>query len=265
MTITKTLKTKLVLGILAAAASLTLAVGGTLMLFTDTSGPATNVVTLDSAEIELQESNGTTDSNGFIYHTIGDPYITGKFENGTYDDTIFKGINFGNEIVPGDTLNKRPRVHNSGSVPVYVYVDGVLSVKDANEENVDLTAEDAEGKAVAAQVKSILDSVVDHPTTGWYGMPIDYAKANEGILTGTWYYATALNTPTVLQTGTDTPDIFTTIQLDRDIVDNALAGYTISIDLHAYAVQSAHNESADFGSLKKLFSSADEEEESGNE
>jgi predicted ribosomally synthesized peptide with SipW-like signal peptide len=227
MTITKTMKSKLVLGILAAAVSLSLAIGGTLMLFTADSETATNVVTLGSASIELQEFDKA--SNG--YKAI--------------DKTEFTGIEFLN-VVPGATLEKRPQVKNNGSVPVYVYVEGTLTV---DGDDVDLSSIEFDnagnivgGTEVAQQVYAILDSVnATALTSSWKGTPIDDTQAEDGILTGIWYYSDTVGELDILPVGGTTGDIFTKVVIPFEDVDNALAGYTISLALTAYAVQSDNN------------------------
>jgi predicted ribosomally synthesized peptide with SipW-like signal peptide len=256
MTITKTLKTKLVLGILAAAVSLSLVIGGTLMLFTAQSGEATNTVTLGSAEIALQES---------------DVAIADEEEGqDTYKTVIgdFDGIKFGDKI-PGDVLTKRPRVVNTGNVPVYVYVEGTLVVKGADGapvsfENFDITSFDFEdideNSPAIDQIASILASVAGADMGG--GWMATAMTPGENGLTGTWFYGTDESTLTPLEAAgaendaDKTSDIFTTITIPT-YVGNALSDYEISLKLKAYAVQSANNPNATLGSITALFTPAE--------
>jgi predicted ribosomally synthesized peptide with SipW-like signal peptide len=255
MTITKTLKTKLVLGILAAAVSLSLAMGGTLMLFTAQSEEATNVVTLGNAAISLQESD--------------DPLFD---EEGDAITPTYTAANNGNllefdNVQPGDTLYKRPQVTNTGSVPVFVYVEGILTVLDADNGEVDLSgvtiSEEGDisgGSEVAQQVYSILNSVnAEALSSDWKGTPIDTTVASTGILTGAWYYADDVDVLKVLGTIDEavdgsgvTSDIFTTIEVPTS-VDNALAKYSISLKLKAYAVQSDNNAGMSLADFQALF------------
>ena len=248
MTLTKTMKTKLVLGILAAAASLSLAIGGTLMLFTDQSETATNTVTLGNAEIQLEEYAPDlpgTDEEGTA--VVGDEYtIDGE-------DVTFEGINFGDTIVPGATLDKRPKVTNTGSIPVYVYVDGTITVvsgqdADGNDVVVDITPKSNE--AVAAQVNAILATVgAGELGKGWIGT--ETSTTANGV-TGTYYYTDA-NGLKALGAGESTTDIFSEVEIPFEDVDNTLAGYTISLALTAYAVQSENNEATTIEDIKAQF------------
>jgi predicted ribosomally synthesized peptide with SipW-like signal peptide len=117
----KTMKKKLILGILAAALSLTLAISGTLMLFTAESKEATNVVTLGNLEIALQEKGGTpgetTESTGDNPKTVGN----------TYDGKIFNGIQFG-VVQPNQKITKAPRVVHTGGVDAYLRVRAEVKV-----------------------------------------------------------------------------------------------------------------------------------------
>jgi predicted ribosomally synthesized peptide with SipW-like signal peptide len=228
----KTFRTKLVLGILAAVMTLALTIGGTLMLFTAQSETATNVVTLGNAAIQLEE---TGDPEGDDYEVVG------------VDD--FTGIDFGDEIVPGATLDKRPRVTNTGSVPVYVYVDGVLSVTKEGEEGV--SYETLTGD-VKTQIDSILATVgAGDLGNGWYATttsPDDY-----GNLVGTYYLGDGTEL-TALASGASTSDIFRTVSIPTSVT-NVLEGYTITLTLKAYAVQSGGiDETTTIDELKDLFS-----------
>jgi hypothetical protein len=288
MTITKTLKTKLVLGILAAAASLTLAVGGTLMLFTARSDTATNVVTLGNAKIALQEAttttedyyDGTTDENG-------NKNVSPLGDYTTVDDD-FTGITFKNNAVPGDAFAKAPRVWNNGSVPVYVKVEGALKITPPTTN----ANWDALEDLINTDYNSIFGTYFDKVVLGydpanWSGTPItvtpgtkieDGKTVGDGTITvkGTWYYtkdgsrdattgAYTYGTLKELPVGTNggfsvTAPIFKGIQLPTTI-PNAFKDFNFSFDLTAYAVQSENNGPAEdltgLAALESVFPAGD--------
>ncbi|MDR1571044.1 MAG: hypothetical protein LBS32_00810 [Clostridiales Family XIII bacterium] len=247
MTLTKTLKTKLLLGILAAALSLSLAIGGTLMFFSDDSGPATNVVTLDNAEIQLWESDGSSGAQ-----QIGDSYdAEDQIEGYTYKDGAFSGIDFG-EVVPGATLGKEPYVVNSGDIPVYVYVDGSITVKSADGAEVDY---DELSDEVKTQIAAILatvggDDLGSNEYAKWVGTE---TAVVDGAITGTYYLVDATGALYALPAGDPTPNIFESVTIPFETVDNTLSGYEITLTLTAYAAQSENNTATDIDDLKALF------------
>jgi predicted ribosomally synthesized peptide with SipW-like signal peptide len=259
MTITKTAKTKLVLGILAAAVSLSLAIGGTLMLFTAQTDIATNVVTLGSADIALQES-GVLNGNEDTYLTVGKKYAA--FETPENLEGVFTGFDFGDEIIPGDTIYKKPRVVNTGNIPVYVYVEGTLSVTYTNAAGVvtpvNFTpahlADPTNAPADVKELMSILNSVIGEDMGDyWWASPV---KADNNKLVGTWYYANIDNDAFVSLKALDpdvaTDDIFTQVEIP-DTVTSLLEGYKISLDFKACAVQSDNNNAANIDQLKAQF------------
>ncbi|MDR2156530.1 MAG: SipW-dependent-type signal peptide-containing protein [Clostridiales Family XIII bacterium] len=107
------MKKKLALGLLAAALTLTLVIGGTLMLFTDQSEPATNVVTMgDGLKVELLESDLSIPNK--ISHTIGQRYASdqNRLTLGDYaQDGTFRGIKVENAM-PGYSFHKQVKVKN---------------------------------------------------------------------------------------------------------------------------------------------------------
>jgi hypothetical protein len=215
MTITKTLKTKLVLGILAAAASLTLVVGGTLMLFTAESGTATNVVTLGKAKIQIEESQG-----------------------GDYNLVVGE-LDFGDKVLPGDSITKRPRVANTGDTDVYLYVDGLLKITNSYGDPIDLT-NDANANFREYALAILNEMKAEDLGADWKGASTTVTK--EGI-SGRYYYVNEEDTSSlkILQKDDETSDIFTTVDIPTSIKSD-LSGYTIKLDLKAYAVQAKNSD-----------------------
>jgi predicted ribosomally synthesized peptide with SipW-like signal peptide len=236
------MKTKLVLGILAAAASLSLAVGGTLMLFTDTSKEATNVVTLGNADIELQEA--TTDDKNY-YGAEGGAWTVSDDAYTTVSEA-FPGITYKSNAVPGDAFAKAPRVVNEGSVPVYVKVEGALTITppaDAPWGEIN----EIIGTDYAGIFGEYFGNVVlGYNDANWDGAPVTVDTSVSGVITvsGTWYYATGgigdYGTLAVLAPDGATAPIFTGIALPVEI-PNAFKDFEFSFDLTAYAVQSDNN------------------------
>jgi hypothetical protein len=241
----KTMKKKLILGILAAALSLTLAISGTLMLFTATTeeDPATNVVTLGNAAIQMWEHDGTLNTKPQM--------IGGKYEDeeqlpkGTYVDDVFKGIDF-DVVAPGASLNKKTYVENTGDVNVYVYVKGVLKLYDEEGNPVDLNDLDDDVLAQVAAISKTLDA--DDLGDNWYGSG-GYAQLNSnGEYEGYYYRVNSeedegeTGTLLPLAVGATTGSIFKNpIVIPATTVGNALANYKFEFVLTAYAVQSDHN------------------------
>jgi hypothetical protein len=261
------MKKKLILGIVAATLALSLAVGGTLMLFTDTSGPATNVVTLGNVGIALQEYIGKN-GNDDVYATIGDA-LPGE---GTYtkDDSIdtlstkddkFSGINFGGAVVPGDTLYKRPRVVNTGANDAYVKVEGELTIEIPNDNLTALNDKYGSSAKIAETLAKFVSfndgSAEGYEGAYWYGTSFVASDIASGwkagaekstlTLSGTWYYAEDVDGKTQLvklpTTGEDakTVDIFDTVKFGKTVGEE-FEGIELSIELIAHAVQVDNNE-----------------------
>ncbi|MDR3311468.1 MAG: M73 family metallopeptidase [Oscillospiraceae bacterium] len=223
------MKKKLILGITAASLVLTLAVAGTLMLFSDVSNTANNTVTLGKVKIELQEIK------------LGETTYT------TIDDT-FKGVDFPDNIVPGDTLQKHAKVKNTGNVPVYVAVKAELSITvPTGEDAIDLTTYFKAGTKNSDALAQILEDLL--PLKGeWYGAS-DYTITKDAII-GTFYYVSQdqSSLAVLAKDGALTADIFPTngITLPKEFTaasefDNSFEGYGLSLKLTAYAVQSDNN------------------------
>jgi predicted ribosomally synthesized peptide with SipW-like signal peptide len=256
MTVAKTMRTKLVLGILAAAVSLSLAIGGTLMLFTADSETATNTVTLGEAKIALQEATAVKDS-----------YTDSDY--GTVGVDIKDEINFKPNAVPGDTFALVPRVQNTGSIPVYVKVKGNLTVTPPKENLSELSAmlKGYSYEEYAAVFGEYFDKVVlGYGDGNWSDAPIAVTPNNDGTVTVscTWYYAEggavgsygALKELDAAKDGdiSATEPIFKSIVLPKEM-PNAFRNFGFSFDLVAYAVQSENNPQTgnDLAALEAVF------------
>ena len=224
------MKKKLILGIVAVVLALTLAVAGTLMLFTATSEKVTNVVTIGNASILLGEDGDGEDND----------------EGGmTWDNTV-----------PGDKLIKEPWVKNTGTIPVYVKVEGIFTITapDSILKNgywaklQDLYLELA-GDPEAAQAlfaDYFKDIIVCYNDDDWDGIPLvfgaDFDKL-EVYAYGTWYYASGgvdgaySDTLTPLEADAKTDPIFEGIKIPEEM-PNIFQGFTFKLDLKAFAVQS---------------------------
>jgi hypothetical protein len=254
------MKNKLVLSIIAVAACMTLAISGTLMLFTAQSEIATNIVTvgrgvggINGEEMKLQEKD--EDEGGYDYQNLEEVYID-HFEHGTYGTTDgkFKGLNFG-EVYPAAVVTKKPRVarFDTDGVDAYLRVKAELTVRDADGDpvdwNIDLTP---------AQQKIILDIWRDGTdiTSKWrlistpdsalwyYYYVLDNKSAPDSLETFSKAILPAVINPTT--------DIFTTITVpnysksalypaDDYAALETLAKYQISLKLTAQAVQKDNN------------------------
>jgi hypothetical protein len=96
--------------------ALLLCAGGMYMLTVTWSQAATNIVTLGSLDIDLEEKGGRT--------AVGD--LTGGDWLDTEDDG-FGGIDYG-WLVPTDTIYKEPRVRHRSGKPAFVRVFAEISV-----------------------------------------------------------------------------------------------------------------------------------------
>jgi predicted ribosomally synthesized peptide with SipW-like signal peptide len=267
MTITKTLKTKLVLGILAAAASLTLAVGGTLMLFTDTSETATNVVTIGQglSNFALQEKGGVgtdDDTKGEYKTVVGLPG--------------FDGIDFG-DVLPNATLVKQPRVIRSDVGGAEAYLRVKYTVKAEKDDKNVLDKKDNDfNPAVAERVNQIILTAITG--NGWVLVhDTDTQGTNPDLYTGYYYYGNInsdkpfygprdladVNLVPFEAPLTDegspsfTGDIFQGFKIPETWGENDQAiieGYKITVELQAQAVQKDYNEQTATNGVTKIFS-----------
>jgi predicted ribosomally synthesized peptide with SipW-like signal peptide len=262
------MKKKLILGLVASVLALTLAIGGTLMLFTAQSETATNVVTLGNAAIALQEKN---DDNQF-QTIVSDEESSVFFPGNKFEDQQ-----------PGDDLDKEPRVVNTGSIPVYVKVTGEISfMRDAEKlgwgDIADLITEAVDAAIAADEIDlSDFDNVIlgqpdydegqmpegweeqvkynyaflslvlkDGVSNEWFGVPV---IAADGTFYGAWYYV-GKSSPTLLaplgvvdqENDFDggTESIFTTVNIPIELGNDA-QDIKISLNLQAFAVQYDNN------------------------
>ncbi|MDR1536440.1 MAG: SipW-dependent-type signal peptide-containing protein [Clostridiales bacterium] len=197
-------KKKLTLSIIAVVCALSIAVGGTLMLFTDTTDIATNVVTLSSKplKIVMQEAGwadrdkgsargqadfldtvhqASNDVDGDNYWEYTDPRPTGahgkitgstdntyKYYQGPHDnewqtdigyedintnptggpnphlnaptdekEPPFYGIEFPDNLTPGQVINKAPRVVHISGVDSYLRVLAKLNIYEWGKKTTD--------------------------------------------------------------------------------------------------------------------------------
>ena len=123
--------------IFALALIVVLGVAGTLMLFTNHSEQATNVVTLGDAKIVMMEKGGEGDAKN-AYVTIGE-----ILEAGTQNERTFTGIELtkddqGNVPVAGSTIVKKPLVKNTGTIPVYLFTQMDLTAWNGQNQKINL-------------------------------------------------------------------------------------------------------------------------------
>ncbi|MDR3277450.1 MAG: M73 family metallopeptidase [Oscillospiraceae bacterium] len=218
------MKKKLVLGIVAAALSLSLAVGGTLMLFTAQTETATNVVTLGNVNIQLEETKTPNDTDSW------------KVINATNNTGLtFNGL-------PGDTIEKHARVTSGEkSADAYIYVKAEFSVKTSTAATAKVNIQTWAGSDPnrLAIIQGFLDSIV--LTTGtsdrWFG---GSHTLGETAIGNFYYTAVDGNSLKVLESGASTSDIFKSITLPNWITTE-FEGYVLTLDLTAYAVQADNN------------------------
>ncbi|MCL2462440.1 MAG: hypothetical protein FWF44_07220 [Defluviitaleaceae bacterium] len=208
---------KLLLAIAAMALNLSLAIGGTLMLCTDTQ-TTVNVMTFGSLHIRLDENVG---KNGVMQQ--------GPVVGGGYDWT---------NLLPGDVINKEPYVTHTGGTDAYLRVKAVLRY-------------DGWDQLSQAKQQAILDFVNDGivSTLGdtWVCVPADgFAAANTAVY---FYYTPDYVDPqrvtfpplAVFSQGDVTPPVFASFTIPEDYSSDMIADVTFDIDLTAQAVQTAHN------------------------
>ncbi|MDR2615677.1 MAG: hypothetical protein LBC28_03755, partial [Oscillospiraceae bacterium] len=157
-------------------------------------------------------------------------------KDGSYTGNTYKAV------VPGDILAKRPRVVNTGSIPVYVKVEGALYA-EKDGDIIDITdwlgqTEDgANALALAAFIKSI--AIDDN----WAGVDTKISEDGKALV-GTWYYVNGTDTSKYalkeLAVSGETDDIFKQFTVPLSL-ENVFENVTISLELTAYAVQSTNN------------------------
>jgi predicted ribosomally synthesized peptide with SipW-like signal peptide len=249
-------RSKIVLGIIAAALALSLAIGGTLMLFTANTETATNVVTLGKARIQIGEKNNNDSDYTYIDASHRFPPIFGSSSG------------FTGNAVPKDTLNKSVKILNTGNVPVYVAVVAKLRVPDKS----------AGTHPKYLPLGSVGDTTSSNTLIGWLSDYSNKAKVNAllagvningdywkgvetgdptnwkfflgsdnvgtepvgtaaGAIFGAWVYAYN-GTYSALTPGSDTYAVFDTITLPD--FGNEFENWELELDLTGYAVQSGN-------------------------
>ena len=252
-------KKKLALFAIALTVVVSLVVGGTLMLWSAMSDEATNIVTMDSADIVLRESGGfiyRDYDNSNVYKPV---YAHPKLEEiSAWEDENnkiakidenrpvqgdFTGFDWSlGEARPGDVLLKAPDVENMGSIPLYIKVDGVFELRVPDQD--DLTAWDEK------YLEAFLDSsmLLGYNDENWDGIPLRFELAKDNGKTigldiyGTWFYAEggtggAYGTLKPLDPGYSTEDIFKAIYIPIEM-PNAFQNFTFSLKFKAYGIQS---------------------------
>ncbi|MDR0861650.1 MAG: M73 family metallopeptidase [Oscillospiraceae bacterium] len=241
------MKKKLVLGIIAAVLALSLAIGGTLMVFTAQTHVAQNVVTLGNAWIELRE----------VYYTL----------DGDLTDDLIEEDGWGlifEDVQPGDSLIKEPYIKNVGSIPVYVAAKLVVS-----NNNVDgPTVEEWVGSDANSQEKiDAIAGIVNVPYGPTPAVGQDYwfisSKSetgfdSDGNFVTVLYFASYGENPNkngendwylkpVAADGGETSYLFDTISIPLGL-DNSWFDVSIAVDITGYAIQSANVTNGDAGS-----------------
>jgi hypothetical protein len=171
------MKKKLILGIVAATLSLSLAVGGTLMLFAATTNSAVNTVTIGKGFGNDPEH--PTNEHFVLRETADD--------GATYD---YDGINYGT-VAPGAALAKEPSIIRLDGAPAYLRVRADLQVKVGpttysaanNNLNALLTLAGTNGQLFIDYVRVIFASASQTPAT-----IIDTTTNRGGTLNENWAF-----------------------------------------------------------------------------
>jgi predicted ribosomally synthesized peptide with SipW-like signal peptide len=200
----KKMKKRIALVGLSIVLVFSLAIGGTLMLFTAESNTATNVVTTGTASIMLQEYDATA----------GD-YVD------VAADTVF---NLDGKAIAGDPIVKRPKVENTGDTAVYLYVEVEFVMPDG------LTA--LEKAAVAA------NSEISFAHTGeWFG--VEPTVTGDRVVGGFFYTDPQGKKLQKLDSGTESSDVFSSVTFKKlDLPSRfSVDGADIKIKVKAYGLQ----------------------------
>jgi predicted ribosomally synthesized peptide with SipW-like signal peptide len=205
------MKKRIALVALSIVLVFSLAIGGTLMLFTAESKVATNVVTTGTADILLKEWD----------------VIEGKYVDVTEDKTFtLKGDTYGT-LVDGDNIVKRPQVENTGDADVYLYVE--VSILAPNGWSSD--------KIAAAFADS---NITFNYTDDWHG--ITPVPTETGIKGGFFYVTERAGYLRALESGKTSSDVFESLTGAIDLPAE-LEGQDISIAVKAYGLQANNNDS----------------------
>jgi predicted ribosomally synthesized peptide with SipW-like signal peptide len=246
--------------VLAIALVAALAVVGTLMLFTDTSDTATNVVTMGDAEAALLEASGSIDNNGNItydeYQTIGAIVDDSDQKNLPYKYTdpgdAFDGIVFSN-LAPGATKVKAPKVKNLTATPFYTALYARISFEKDGEilTNGAIAAiadEAIESGTPAQKVNALFGSIISDADLGdnWCAGsadPVSVDPSANAVYLAEWYYTINTSDRTfddgleIVGGNLDTTPAFNAIHIPEGL-RNLANNVTFKIELKAVALQS---------------------------
>lgn len=238
---------------------MTLAVGGTLMLFTSQSAVATNVVTLGNMKVTFKEgSNSVLTTATELPETTPehllepgvDPSPTGftQPDGATYEftgtDSTFSGITYTTEIIPNAIISKVPVITYEG-VPGYVRVRADIEVTDG--EN-DVSLDD-----FPTELAGILNDIITE-----LDLPEEFVKVPIAGDTISYYFYYAPEDPDNDSTATLTPVDTDTFDEDGEVLFygfkvpsytgknalnafTALSGYSVELKLQVEAVQADWN------------------------
>jgi len=138
---------------------LVVAIGSATMAYFTDSDQATNVFTVGKIDVEIEEEVGVTDGQG---NDVSDDRVT-QTENGA----IYTGI------MPGNKMDKKVTVKNTGDAPAYIRVAVImnkhLELWEVLEEAIDLDTVMTPAEKVAAK-----DALYDEIFLNW-GITFDGA------------------------------------------------------------------------------------------
>ncbi|MDR1536679.1 MAG: hypothetical protein LBU32_01550 [Clostridiales bacterium] len=225
---------KLLLGIIAAALSLVLAIGGTFMILHDDSLPVINTVTI---EYGLTANLVETITEGTDAVASGSGYNYAEVEkNG------------------GDIYSKIPTVSTDlYDVPSYVRVKYTFSAID----NTEVTEEGEEDNKLtqndAVALNSAFRSLAAEFGVGWSfdATEIPDYDEDDGTISGYIYYATT-TPPTIVNGGQEIPPVFNYWNIPAGLSDD-LESKTVNLTLQAEAEQVKGNAPTGAPALKDYF------------
>jgi predicted ribosomally synthesized peptide with SipW-like signal peptide len=178
------MKSKILLIAISAALVITLAVGGTLMLFTSKSETATNVVTLGDMTVIFKEGAGAItyadgdwtypkSTEGIELIELGKTRESGKsdpdkYSNYEFSDGAFTGIKFPERLVPNMPISKIPVIEYKGSAEGYLRVKATVKAyesENGNAVNLNTTNDNSITK-LNALLKTIFETAVTKEENG---------------------------------------------------------------------------------------------------
>jgi predicted ribosomally synthesized peptide with SipW-like signal peptide len=215
------MKKRIALIALSAVLVFSLTIGGTLMLFTAQSEKATNVVTMGKASIELWEKFGKAelDSDGEITN----------FDTISYEKVGPNSVYDLSNIKPGDTIIKAPKVKNTGSTGVYLYVEVKVT---------------AEGNWSTDDLKELALTEFTHSDEkDWWGINIIPQSDGKSFVGGFFYWDRPVGDSDgplgILAPNNETPNVFDTLELDLGLEPPNNA--KLQMEVKAYALQADNN------------------------